>query len=188
MTISHDNLITFTGKYLSKVEAIDGSVVITPGQPYTWPPVINQSGIGGESTETWNVTFTAGRSGSTTVASQLSTDYPDPHAWYVTPVYSEAYDGAIPTTLNFYFNLRLTFSTPNDAPTTQTTITVAQGSASGTLSNYWWLVSGPFVLNSCPDGGASAFVLFPNIDAIVATTGAGSTDDFFAFTLEYQWE
>jgi phospholipase C len=108
------------------ISYIDGSLVITPGQPYEVPPAISWSN------GAFKITLEAGRKGSEEVANAFNSLCRGSSKEYA----PEGDDGGTPRELNFFFQVTLYFQPGGSA-----NVYIAQGHH-GSINN-WWIGGDP---------------------------------------------
>jgi hypothetical protein len=151
---SHANSVGVTCSMIQSMSYIEGSLVITQGQPSSPPPSFTQSG------DTWTITLNCGRKSSSSVATSFNNQ-----TGGSVHEYAPSGGGGTPGNLNFYFGVRITMLVNN----TQIPVDVyfAQGSY-GTTNNWW--IGGNTVVNK---GDALLLVINNNlITQILALSGS----------------
>ena len=161
MTSSHSNTVTLESDQIESISYIDGTFVITDGQPYESGPTAKNKGKG-----VWEITVNCGRKKSDAVAQKFNSlaggEYHE---------YAPKGGGGTPDELNFMFGVTVTFS--NAAPIT---LYLAQGSSPST--NNWW-IGGQNVIN---DGKPDLVLISNNLPTQVLRM-SGSTSEFVFETL-----
>ena len=124
------NVVTLTASNesssntLVNIEYIEGSLVVTSGQPFAPSPTISQSG------SEWTITVMAGRQGSTPVAKGFYGVTGG--ASHLLP--TESYGDTSPSELNFYLGVNLTVEV--NATTFRVPVYLGQGHSY--VHNNWW--------------------------------------------------
>ena len=161
MTSSHSNTVTLESSLIQSVSYIDGTFVITSGQPYDSGPTAKNMGKG-----VWEITVNCGRKKSSSVADKFNSlcggEYHE---------YAPKGGGGTPDELNFMFGVTVAF-----ANATPITLYLAQGSYSST--NNWW-IGGQNVIND----GKPDLILISNNLPIQLLRMSGSTSEFNFETL-----
>lgn len=125
MTISHSNKVKIKCNAIESIEYIDGSLVITGGQPSSPPPKITESGA------TWTIDMECGRKGSSSVADKFKDTCGGAKHVYCPTAFSDKTPGK----LNFYFGVRVGFSLSGETYFVE--IYLGQGHVF--LRNNWWI-------------------------------------------------
>lgn len=159
MTTSHDNNVSVSSSQITAMSYIEGSLVITGGQPSSPPPSFSQSG------DSWKITLKAGRKGSSSVADSFNK---------LTGGQTHEYapsggGGGTPDKLNFYFGVTMTFTVGSD----KVPVNVYFGQGHFATVNNWWIGSS----NVINDGNPDLVVVQNNI--VVATFSLSGTHDSF---------
>lgn len=110
---------------ISNISYINGSLVITSGQPYDVPPSITSSG------GVHKITLQAGREGSESVANTFNN-----LCGGSANEYAPKGGGGTPDKLNFFFGITISFTTGGSA-------TVYLGQGHYALTNNWWIGGAP---------------------------------------------
>lgn len=156
---SHDNTVKLTGSMIQAISYIQGSLVITTGQPSSPPPSITQTGAD------WKITLKCGRKKSKSVA----TSFIDTTGGSVHEYAPEGGGGGSPDELNFYYGVKVTIMSGSTPVTT--TLYLAQGSHGST--NNWW-IGGNSIINT---GKPLLLVISNNIIEQILSL-SGSNDSF----------
>jgi len=161
MTSSHANTVTLMSDLIESVGYIDGTFLITDGQPYESGPTAKNKGGG-----VWEITVNCGRKKSASVAQKFNGlaggEYHE---------YAPKGGGGTPDELNFMFGITLGF-----AQAAPITLYLAQGSYSST--NNWWIGGQNIVNDGKPD-----LVLISNNLPVQVLRLSGSTSEFVFETL-----
>lgn len=156
MTTNHNNSVTLESTQIQTITYIDGSFLITDGQPYESGPTAKNQGSG-----IWEITVTCGRKKSENVGEKFNAlcggEYHE---------YAPKGGGGTPKELNFMFGMLVTFA--NAAP-----ITLYFGQGSYSTTNNWW-IGGQNVVND----GKPDLILISNNLPIQVLRMSGSTHDF----------
>lgn len=130
------NVVTITDQSgtLQSVQYVNGSADVTKDQKYQVPPTITQSG------RVFKITFLADRKGSTDTADRFNQS-----SGGTAFEYAASGGGGTPEKLNFWFSLKLLFSTAQGEDVT--TLNIGQGHFATT--NNWW-IGGSIVTSSIP--------------------------------------
>jgi hypothetical protein len=159
-TGSHSNTVEVTCSLIQSMSYIEGSLVITSGQPSSPPPSFSQSG------DDWKITLKCGRKESESVATRFNTTTGGSIHEYAPFI---GHGGHSPNKLNFYFGVRITML--SGATQISADLYFAQGSQN--LTNYWW-IGGNGVVNE----GEPLLLLISNNIIEQILTLSGSNDSF----------
>lgn len=153
MTSSHSNSVILDSDLIESVEYIEGTFVISSGQPYESGPTPKNQGKG-----VWEITVNCGRHKTSEVANKFDSlcggEYHE---------YAPKGGGGTPDELNFMFGLTVTFKNA-----TPVTLYLAQGHYSS--HNNWW-IGGQNVVND----GKPDLVLISNDRPIQILRMSGAT-------------
>ena len=156
MTSSHSNTVTLESDQIESISYIDGTFVITDGQPYESGPTAKNKGKG-----VWEITVNCGRKKSDAVAQKFNSlaggEYHE---------YAPKGGGGTPDELNFMYAVQVTFK--NAAP-----ITLYLGQGSTMSRNNWW-IGGANVVND----GKADLVLISNDQPVQVLRLSGGVSDF----------
>ena len=159
MTSSHSNSVTLKSDLIESIDYIEGSFVISDGQPYESGPTPKNLG-GGE----WEITVNCGRHKTSAVATDFNNacggEYHE---------FAGYHGGGTPDELNFMFGVTVTFS--NATP-----ITLYLGQGSSSSRNNWW-IGGANVIN---DGKPDLILISNNQPVQVLRLDGGVSDFSFA--------
>ena len=161
MTSSHSNTVTLESSLIESISYIDGSFVISDGQPYESGPTAKDKGNG-----VWEITVNCGRHKTSEVADKFNSlcggQYHE---------YAPKGGGGTPDELNFMFGITVAFK--NATP-----ITLYLGQGHYSSHNNWW-IGGQNVVND----GKPDLVLISNNQPIQLLRMSGSTSTIAFETL-----
>ena len=162
MTSSHTNNVILQSDDIQSIIYIDGTFVITDGQPYDSGPTPKNLGKG-----QWEITVNCGRKKSDPVADKFNGLCGGALHEYA----PQGGGGGTPDQLNFMFGVQVTF-----ANATPITLYLAQGSNSS--HNNWW-IGGQNVVND----GKPDLILISNNLPIQVMRLSGSVSEIVFETL-----
>ena len=134
MTSSHSNDVTLNSDLIENIEYIDGTFLISDGQPYESGPTPKDLGTG-----VWQVTVNCGRHKTSDVADAF-----DEACGGQYHEFAGYHGGGTPDELNFMYGLKITFA--NAAP-----VTLYLGQGSSSSRNNWWIGGANVINDGKPD-------------------------------------
>lgn len=159
---SHSNTVKVYGSMIQSMSYIDGSLVITAGQPSSPPPTVVQSG------DEWEITLQCGRKNSKQVAESFNRiSGGSAHE------FTQATIATSPDELNFYFGMNVVVV----SGTTQFPMEFYFGQGSYDTTNDWWM-GGSSITSQGP---ATAVVLLVENNIVKETLYLEGTNESFDF-------
>jgi len=134
MTTKHDNEFTVICSSITNISYIANSAVVSSGQPYDTPPVIQNKGNG-----EWKIIFKSGRHKTKSVSESFKSIVGNTPFAMITASSGDK----TPEELNFFFGLNLSVKLPNGGALDTLPIYLGQGS--NVSHNNWWLGARAFV-------------------------------------------